>query len=82
MGDETKNFQFINSGIIKISKIIFYNKFLIFIIIPKPEYIPIFGNRNIIDYLDNLALYINKINLKPNRKLQSIIENRGEYLLL
>jgi hypothetical protein len=68
MENKIKNLQFINSKIIKISKIIFYNRFLIFITIPKFKYILIFGNRNIINYLDNLILYINKINLKSNKK--------------
>jgi hypothetical protein len=67
--------------IIKIFKIIFYNRFSIFVIILKLEYILILGGKNIIDYLDNLALYINKIDLKSGGELQSIIENKGEYLL-
>jgi hypothetical protein len=56
-------------GIIKIFKIIFYNKFPIFAITPEPEYISIFGGGNIIDYLNNLILYINKIDLKSDKKL-------------
>jgi hypothetical protein len=54
---------------IEISKIIFYNKFPIFIIIPESERILALGGRNIIDYLNNLILYINKINLKSGREL-------------
>jgi hypothetical protein len=69
MGGEIKNLQFINSGITEISKIVFYNKFPIPIIIPKLDYILIFRDRNTTDYLNNLTPYINKIILKLNKKL-------------
>jgi hypothetical protein len=82
VGSKTENLQFTNSGITEISKIIFYDRFLIFAIILELEYILILGDKNIINYLNNLILYINKINLKFDKKLQSIIKNRGEYLLL
>jgi hypothetical protein len=80
--DEIENLQFISLGVTKISKIIFYNGFLIFAIIPESKCIPTLGSKNIADYLDNLALYINKINLKPNKELQSITKSKKEYLLL
>jgi hypothetical protein len=54
---------------IKISKIIFYNKFLISTMIPKLEYMPALGGGSIINYLNNLILYINKIDLKFNKEL-------------
>jgi hypothetical protein len=67
---------------IKISKIIFYNRFSIFAITSKLEYISVLGNKSTINYLNNLVLYINKTDLEFDKKLQLIIENRGEYLLL
>jgi hypothetical protein len=82
MENEIENLQLTSSGVTKISKIIFYNKFPIFAIISKPEHISILGGGSIIDYLNNLTPYIDKIDLKSNKKLQLIIENRGEYLLL
>jgi hypothetical protein len=69
-------------GIIEISKIIFYGGLPTSAIILKPEHILILGGRSITDYLNNLTLYINKTNLKSGKKLQLIIENRREYLLL
>jgi membrane protein DedA with SNARE-associated domain len=81
MGNEIKNLQFTNSRIIEIFKIIFYNEFLIPIIILESEYILMLGGGNIIDYLNNLILYINKINLKSGKELQLIIKNKKKYLL-
>jgi hypothetical protein len=62
-------------GIIEIFKIIFYNRFLIPIIILEFDYILALKNRNITDYLNNLVLYIDKIILKSSKELQSIIKN-------
>jgi hypothetical protein len=53
----------------EISKIIFYNRFLILVIILEFKYILALGGGNIINYLNNLILYINKISLKFNKKL-------------
>jgi hypothetical protein len=78
MGNKTKNLQLTNSGITEIFKTIFYNRFLISIIIPKFEHILIFGGGNIINYLDNLMLYINKIILESNKELQSIVKNKNK----
>jgi hypothetical protein len=58
-----------SSGVTKISKIIFYNRFLTLETILEPEYISIFGDKNITDYLDDLVPYFNKINLKSGKEL-------------
>jgi hypothetical protein len=58
-----------SSKIIEISKIIFHNRFLIFIITLEFKYILMFGDKNITDYLDNLALYFNEIILEPGGEL-------------
>jgi hypothetical protein len=67
--NKIENFQFINSEITKIFKIIFYNGFLILTIILEFEYILILGGKNIVDYLNNLISYINEIDLKFNKEL-------------
>jgi hypothetical protein len=54
---------------IEISKTIFYNRFLIPIITPEPEYILTLGGRNITDYLNNLILYFGKIILELGKEL-------------
>jgi hypothetical protein len=66
----------------KIFKIIFYNRFPTSAIIPKSEYILALGGKSITNHLNNLALYISKINLEFGRELQSIIESREKYLSL
>jgi hypothetical protein len=82
MGGEIENLQFINLKITEISKIIFHSGFPIFAIIPKPKRIPMLGGGSIVDHLDNSILYIDKTNLKSNKKLQSITKSKGKYLLL
>jgi hypothetical protein len=54
---------------IKISKIIFYNKFPTSAITPEFEYIPILGDKIIIDYLNNLVLYMGEIDLEFGEEL-------------
>jgi hypothetical protein len=62
-------------------KIIFYNRFLIPTVILEFEYILIFKNKNITNYLNNLILYIDKIDLKSGKELQLITKSRRKYLL-
>jgi hypothetical protein len=82
MGDKIENLQLTSSGVTKIFKTIFYNGFPILTITPKPEHILVLGNKNIINYLNNLILYIDKIDLESGKELQLIIKNKEEYLLL
>jgi hypothetical protein len=58
-----------NLGMIEIFKTIFHNRFPIFIITLEFNRISIVKDKNIINYLNNLILYIDKIILEFNKKL-------------